>query len=697
MASQSSARERVTSLVKVGRIAVLTIDSPPVNAINHALRLALVDAVAAFEADANATALIIACAGHTFIAGADIREFDRPPEPPHLPDVVNAIEACRKSVIAAIHGTALGGGLEIAMACHFRVALPSAEFGLPEVKLGIMPGAGGTQRLPRLIGVADALAMITSGDPIDAEKAVALGLIDRIVEGALIEGALAFASEHPGNGGTLRRTSECDEKIAAARGDHALFDGFLKANARKFSGLDAPHAIVAAVRAATNLPFGEAMASERHSFLRLREGPQAKALRHLFMAQRAAARSPDLPASAPMPAIRSVGIVGAGTMGSGIAIAFLQAGIPVTLMDLSPQGLERGVGIVTKQLERNVESGRSSREAADAALGRLRWTTSYLDLAKADLIIEAAFEELEVKRAIFADLDRVVGPAAILATNTSYLDIDTIAAATGRPDRVLGLHFFSPANIMKLLEIVEAKQTRPEVIAAALQLAKTIGKIPVVAGNAWGFIGNRMLAVRRREADKLILAGASPWDVDRVMVAFGMPMGPFQISDLAGLDLGWTRETSTGSTIRELLCEAGRRGQKSGAGFYDYDEQRRPTVAAFTEELIVKLAHDQGVKRKPIADASILDRLLLPTINEGAKIIEEGIARRASDIDVVWVHGYGWPAWRGGPLFHADRIGLPAIIERLREMQREGGEDYRPAPLLERLAAERSSFDSLDR
>jgi len=648
-----TASNSVATLSRENRIAVLVIDSPPVNALSTPVRQALVDAVAQLNRDSELDALVIRCAGRTFFPGADIREFNQPPAQPFLPDVVNALEASTKPIVAAIHGTALGGGLEVAMGCHLRIAARSAQFGLPEVKLGLMPGAGGTQRLPRLIGVRKALAMITDGSSIGATEALSLGLIDRAVEDAtLIEAAVALAREATTGAIALRRTGSLPMPAA----ESATFDEFQKANARKFAKQHAPAAIIRALREGAALPFEQALALERQLFLELRAGEQSKALRYLFQAEREVNNVPGIDADTPTLPINSIGIVGAGTMGSGIAINFLLAGLPVTLLEQQQTALDRGVSHIDKVLERNVASGRTSSDAAARARALLTPSLRYEDLRQADLIIEAAFETMEVKQAIFTALDAVAHPKAILATNTSYLNIDEIAAVTQRPEFVLGLHFFSPANVMKLLEVVRADKTSLPVLATALKLAKRIGKVAVVAGVCYGFIGNRMLAVRRAESERMILEGASPYLVDKVAEDFGFPMGPFRISDLAGLDLGWSKEKSTGSTVRERLCELDRRGQKTGAGYYDYDAEGRAKPSELVTELIRNFAAERNIPQRAWSESEILDRLLLPMIAEGKKILAEGKALRASDIDVVWVHGYGWPRWRGGPMFYGEQL-----------------------------------------
>ena len=662
----------IASWRRDGAVAILTIDNPPVNAISAAVRTALVEGVDRAAGDPAVAALVVACAGRTFFAGADLKEFGKPSMPPFLTEVVDRIEASDKPVVAAIHGTALGGGLEIAMACHYRVAMPTAQLGLPEVKLALMPGARGTQHLPRLVGVEKALEMIALGDPVTAAEGLASGLVDQIADGDLVEAAVAFARQMAGQ--PPRRTRDC----AAPRTDDAVYAAFAERHAKKFRGFDAPPAIIASVRAATELPFDEGAQRERDIFLKLREGPQNEAMRHVFFAEREAAKVPGLEGVAPR-LIQCAAVIGAGVMGVGIAVALLSAGIPVTLYERDPAALERGAGKVRDTIAGSARRGRIDPAQAAAALSAFRPTLDMADLAVADLVIEAAYETMAVKQAIFTELDGIAKPSAVLASNTSYLDIDAIASATRRPGDVLGLHFFSPANIMKLLEIVRGKDTSSDVLATGLALAKRIGKVAVVSGNAFGFIGNRMLAVRRREAEAMAVAGAPVEQIDRVVEAFGFPMGPFRMGDLAGLDLGWSAETSAGATIRERLCEAGRRGQKAGAGFYDYGEDRRPSPSAETDAILADFARDTGIARRTFDDREILDRLIWPMVDEGARIVAEGIAQRASDIDVVWLNGYGWPVWTGGPMFHARQTGIDAVCARLREL------GFTPSQALQRL------------
>lgn len=665
----------VASWSRSGPIAILTIDNPPVNAISQAVRAALVEGVQRANDEAEVAALVISCAGRTFFAGADLKEFGKPSTRPFLTEVVDALEASNKPVVAAIHGSALGGGLEVAMACQYRVATPDAQLGLPEVKLGLMPGARGTQHLPRLVGVEHALQIIALGNPVSGADGHEMGLVDAVADDDLLEAACAKAREVIST--PPRRTRE----LVAEEVAQEVYDEFAKRNARKFRGLDAPPAIIASVRAATELPFEEGAQREREIFLQLREGPQNEALRYAFFAEREAAKIPQIARAEPRQ-VNSAGVIGSGTMGSGIAIALLQANVPVALYERDPAALERGCARIREVFEANAKSGRMTQAAADRALGALTPVEDMRQLAQADLVIEAAYEEMNVKREIFASLDDVVRPGAILASNTSYLDLDKIAAATSRPQDVIGLHFFSPAHVMKLLEIVRGEHTGPDVIASAFALAKRMKKIAVLSGNAWGFIGNRMLAVRRKHAEAMAVEGAEPARIDRVIERFGMAMGPFRVGDLAGLDLGWSADTSTGSTIRERLCEAGRRGQKTGAGFYDYDSGGKASPSRKADEIIGVFARDNGIERREFSDEEILDRLLWPMVDEGAQLLAEGIAQRESDIDVVWLNGYGWPAWTGGPMFHARRAGFGEVARRLEAM------GIAPSDGLRALAAE---------
>ena len=676
----------VVDLSNEGEIAVITVNSPPVNALSANVRDGLKAACEAAFADDSAKAIVLICAGRTFIAGADISEFGKPPKGAPLGDVHSMMEASPKPMVAAIHGTALGGGLETALVCNYRVAVPSAKVGLPEVNIGILPGSGGTQRLPRIVGVEKALDMMTSGAHVGAKAAAEMGLIDKIIgEDALRADAIAFAKSVIGQPLVKVR----DRKAEAAP---EVFANFRKANAKKFRGLKAPENIIKATEAAVNLPFDQGMAEERRLFMELVTGEQAVALRYVFFAQREAWKVPDVPADTPVRAIKKVGMIGAGTMGGGISMNFLSAGIPVTIVEMKDEALQRGVGVMRKNYENTAKRGRLTMEQVEKNMSLLTPSLSLDDLADCDLVIEAVFENMDVKKELFGKLDKIVKKGAILASNTSYLNIDEMAAMTSRPEDFIGLHFFSPANVMKLLEIVRGAKTQKDVIATAMGLAKTIGKVAVLVGVCHGFVGNRMLAQRQREANKLILEGAMPWQVDKVHYDFGMPMGPFAMADLAGLDIGWSADKSSSSTIREILCEADRRGQKTAKGFYDYDENRNAIPSDFTKKAIEDFRAKQGITSRDISDEEIFERTIYPMINEGAKILEEGMASRASDIDIVWLNGYGWPAYRGGPMHYANVVGLKTVADKMVEFEAKYGEDFKPSALLLKLAAEGKTF-----
>jgi 3-hydroxyacyl-CoA dehydrogenase len=658
-----------------GDVLIVKSNNPPVNALGAAVRQGLVAAIEEAEGDDGVKAVVIACEGQTFFAGADITEFGKPPVMPWLPTVVDTIENCSKPVVAAIHGTALGGGLEVALGCHYRVAVPNAKLGVPEVKLGLLPGAGGTQRLPRVAGVPKALEMATTGKMISAKQACDAGLVDRLIEGDLIPHAVAYAEEvkdiRP-----LPKSSERDEKLAEARDNPGMFDEYRKANARKFRGFEAPEANIQCIEAAVSKPFVEGVIVERTKFMELMGGTQAKAQQYFFFSERKAAKIDGIAEDVKPRAIKKVGVIGAGTMGGGISMNFLSAGIPVTIFEMNQEALDRGTGIMRKNYEATAAKGRISGEQVEQAMGLLSPTLDFEALADCDLIIEAVFEQMEIKKDIFTRLDKTVKQGAILASNTSYLNIDEIAASTSRPQDVVGLHFFSPANVMKLLEVVRGAKTADDVLVTAMALAKKIGKVAVVAGVCHGFIGNRMLMPRQVEATKLLLEGATPEQVDRVHVAFGMPMGPFQMADLAGVDIGWHRDPNRIENIRDALAAEGRWGQKKQAGFYDYDDKRRPSPSPRVQEIIDDFAAKQGVTRREISDEEIVQRTLYTMVNEGAKILEEGMAQRASDIDVVWVYGYGWPVYRGGPMFWADTEGLQKIVNGLKSQEARMGSDF---------------------
>jgi 3-hydroxyacyl-CoA dehydrogenase len=663
-----------------GDILIIESNNPPVNALSAAVRQGLVDAIEQAEADDSVKAVVIACEGQTFFAGADITEFGKPPIMPWLPQVVDRIEDCTKPVVAAIHGTALGGGLEVALGCHYRVAVPTAKLGTPEVKLGLLPGAGGTQRLPRVAGVELALQMCATGNPIGAKQAYEAGLVDRIVEGELLAHAVAFAEEVR----EVRPFSKSSERTDRVENvDAGVFDEFRKANARKFKGFEAPEANIRAVQVASQKPYSEGVIEERKLFMELMSGTQAKAQQYFFFAERKAAKIDDIPEDTKPREIRRVGVIGAGTMGGGISMNFLTAGIPVTIVEMGQEALDRGTGLMRKNYEASAAKGRFTSEQVEKAMGLLSPTLDFEALADCDLIIEAVYENMDVKKEVFAKLDRIAKRGAILASNTSYLNVNEIAASTSRPQDVLGMHFFSPANVMKLLEVVRGAKTAPDVLLTAMQLGKRIRKVPVVAGVCHGFIGNRMLMPRQIEATKLLLEGATPEQVDKVHVEFGMPMGPFQMADLAGVDIGWHRDPNRIENLRDALCAIERWGQKKGAGFYDYDEKRRPSPSPVVQQIIEKFAADNGFERRNISDQEIVERTIYPMVNEGAKILEEGMAQRASDIDVVWVYGYGWPVYKGGPMYWADNIeGLTKIVAGLKQQEERMKPDFTFSKLL---------------
>jgi len=684
------------SLAIDGGIAVVSINSPPVNALSQHVRQGILDGVRRAVADAQVVAIVLTCDGKTFVAGADITEFGKPLAAPSLQDVQAAIEGSARPVIAAIHGTALGGGLELALCCHYRICVPSARLGLPEVNLGLIPGAGGTQRLPRLVGVEQALEMTTSGKHIDARSAHAAGLIDELVpEDGLRAGAIAFARKLVGDGEPHRRVRDLDDKVVAARGKPEIFAAFRKANAKKFRGLVAPEAGIQAIEAAVARPFDEGLAVERELFTELLAGAQSAALRYVFFAERSVWKIPDVPDDTPTIPIKQVGIVGAGTMGGGIAMNFANLGIPVTIVETTQDALDRGLGVVRKNYERSTRSGKLTMADVDRRMALFTGTLALEQLADCDLVIEAIFENLEVKQDVFARLDKLVKPGAILATNTSALDINEIAAGIARPEAVIGLHFFSPANVMRLLEVVRARHTSKTAIATSLRLAKQIGKIAALVGVCPGFVGNRILYARSQQANAMLLEGAMPWEIDQVIFDFGLPMGPFAMSDLAGLDLGWIAEQSNSSTIREVLCEHGRRGQKTHAGFYDYDEQRAPRPSPVTATIIRDFAARAGVAQRTLTAQEILERCVYAQINEGAKILEDKIAIRASDIDIVWIHGYGWPAYRGGPMYYGDSVGLAHVVARLEHYGPRMGKGFTISPLLQQLAKDGQRFQDL--
>jgi 3-hydroxyacyl-CoA dehydrogenase len=688
-----------------GDILVVTIDNPPVNSLGVDVRRGLVEAIAAAEADAAVKAVLIVGSGKTFIGGADIREFGKPPMTPFLPDVCNGIEACSKPVVAVIHGAALGGGLEIALAAHYRLALPAAKLGLPEVALGLLPGAGGTQRTPRLIGAAAALDLMLSGRHVGAAEAAKLGLVDRVVESAdPLAAGLAYAQELVQGGAPVRRTRDATQ-LADTAAQRAAIDSARAETAKKSRGLFSPLKIVDAVQGALELPFDEGQALERKLFLECLDSPQRAGLVHAFFAERETARAPETRSAKPRP-INSIGVVGGGTMGAGIAVTVLDAGLPVTMIERDDEALARGRKHVEKIYDGLIAKGRITPEAKNATMARFDGSTSYDALAQADLVIEAVFEDMAVKHAVFAELDRVCKPGAVLATNTSYLDIDAIAAAISRPQDVVGLHFFSPANIMKLLEIVVPAKVSDDVVATAFDLAKKLRKVPVRAGVCDGFIGNRILAVYGQAAHAMMEDGASPYQIDKALRDFGYPMGPFQVSDLAGGDIGWATRKRRAPTrdpraryvqIADRLCERGWFGQKTGRGYYLYPDRARVGTPDPEVEAIIDAERERAGKApRSFSDAEIVRRYLAAMINEGANVVHQKIALRPLDVDVTFVHGYGFPRYRGGPMHYADTVGLPTILADIREFAKEDPLFWQPSPLLVELVDKGANFASLN-
>ena len=671
-------------------VGILTIYSPPVNALGLAVRKGLSDGIAALNADPAVQAIVLICGGRTFFAGADIAEFGKPFLVPTLIDVLAELEASAKPVVAAIHGTALGGGLETALVCGYRIAVPSAKFGLPEVKLGLLPGAGGTQRLPRLVGPAVALDMMVSGSPIGAARAVELGIVDCLAgEGRLREDATAFARSIVGQPVVLVRDRQ--DRVDPYRGRPELFAEFRKKSARAFRGFKAPENIVRAIEAAVALPFDQGIARERALFAELESSIESQAQRYAFFAERNTSKIPDVPSATRTLEVNTVGVIGAGTMGGGIAMNFLNAGIPVTLVEMSQEALDRGIGVIRRNYENGAKRGRLTEAQVDQRLALIRPTLDLTALAEVDLVIEAVFEEMAVKKEIFARLDGIAKPGAILASNTSFLDLDEIAAATSRPEWVIGMHFFSPANVMRLLEVVRGRMTSNEVIATAMKLAKRIDKVPVLSRVCWGFIANRIMVQRDRQADVLVLEGPTPQEIDRAIYDYGFAMGPFQMIDLVGLDV-INREVKE-RTVAGDLVKLDRLGQKKNGGYYDYDDNRKATPSPVAAEIIAEFARFKGVESKGAQTPDeIVCRLLYPVVNEGAKLLEEGIALRASDIDMAAILGYNWPVYTGGPMFWADMVGLSQIVAKLKWYEAQFGERFKPAALLEKLAAEGGSF-----
>ncbi|EMP54264.1 fatty oxidation complex alpha subunit [Marinobacter santoriniensis NKSG1] len=683
---------------------VITVNYPPVNALSHAVRSGLLAALEQGQKDAEAKVLLLVCEGRTFIAGADIREFGKPMQEPGLPEVVNTFESSDKPIVAAIHGTALGGGLETALGCHYRVALSSAKVGLPEVKLGLLPGAGGTQRLPRLTGAQKALEMITTGEFVGAKDALALGIVDAVEDGSDIRAAgLAFANKLADEGKPVRRVRDITDKIDAEKGSD-VFNQFREGLKKRARGLFSPFKCVDAVEAAFNLPFDEGMKRERELFMECMESPQRAGLIHSFFAEREVSKVKGLSKDTPVRDVKTVGVIGAGTMGGGIAMNFANVGIPVTMVEVKQEALDKGLAIIRRNYENSAKKGKLTQEQVEERMSLITPSLTYDDFKDVDLVIEAVFENMAIKKEIFSKLDAVCKPGAILASNTSTLDIDEIASATKRPEDVVGMHFFSPANVMKLLENVRGEKTSDEVKATVMAVAKKIKKVGVLVGNCHGFVGNRMLHKRGAEAMSLVNEGATPQQVDKVLTDLGYPMGQFAMSDLAGIDVGYRireERRNAGEHVEpswmDKLAEQNRLGQKTQAGVYRYEEgSRKPIPDPEVDKLIEEFRKEQGITPREISDQEILERCMYVMINEGAKILEEGIADRSLDIDIVWIYGYGFPAYRGGPMFWADQLGLDTILEAVKTYQDTvGGEQWKPAALLEKLVAEGKTFGDL--
>ena len=704
MGAAASASSVVTTALH-GDVLVVNIDNPPVNALGAAVRQGLLAALQQAQADAAVAAVLLVGAGKAFIAGADIREFGKPPVPPALPEVCRAIEGSDKPVVAVLHGAALGGGLEVALSAHYRLALPAATLGLPEVNLGLLPGSGGTQRAPRLMGVQAATSLMLSGQHLKAQAALQAGLVDKLVEGADAQAAgLAYVRELLAAKAPVRRTR--DLAIAEPQAALAWLEEQKAETAKKARGLFSPLKIIECVQAAVQLPFDEGLARERALFIECLDSPQRAGLIHAFFAEREVAKVPEAQAAQPRP-VASVAVIGGGTMGAGIAVAALDAGLPVTMIERDAESIARGRANVEKVYNGLVAKGRMTDAAKAAVMARYTGSTNYADIAQVDLVIEAVFEDIEVKKAVFRELDRVCKPGAVLATNTSYLDIDAIAAATSRPQDVIGLHFFSPANIMKLLEIVVPAKVAADVVATAFELAKKLKKVPVRAGVCDGFIGNRILAVYKQAADYLMEDGASPYEIDAAVRGFGFAMGPFQVTDLAGGDIGWATRKRRAATrdpharyveIADRICERGWFGQKTGRGFYLYPEGARvgqpdPEVLAIVDAERAK----KGITPRSFSADEIMRRYMAAMVNEGAKVVAEGIALRPLDVDVTFVAGYGFPRHRGGPMKWADMTGLDKVLADIQAFAKEDALFWKPAPLLEQLVAEGRNFDSLNK
>lgn len=695
-------------VTKDKEIAVITIDNPPVNAISPAVQDGIAAAIDQINGDASVKAAVLIGAGRTFIAGADINEFvkmtsGKVPRSNFLPTLLK-MEDCRVPIVVAIHGNALGGGLEVAMACHYRVASPDARVGQPEVNLGIIPGAAGTQRLPRLAGIAKAVDMCTAGKPIKAPEALEAGILDKLIEGDLLAGAMAFARSVEGK--PAPKTRERNEKLGNASENAAIFSAARESVRKKQRGLPAPLAAIDAIEAATKMPFEKGCQEEARLFDQCLYSEQSKALIHVFFAEREVAKIPDVPKETPLLPVNSMAIVGAGTMGGAIAMVFANAGIPVMLKDADQAALDRGLSSIHKNYAISVQRGRFTQGYVNERLKLITPTLRYQSFADADLVIEAVFENMALKKEVFAELNSVCKPGAIIASNTSTLDLDEIAATTSRPESVIGTHFFSPANVMRLLELVRGKKTSNEAIATCMQLAKKIGKVAVLVGNCWGFAGNRMFMPYLTEAQFLVEEGANPEDVDAALTNWGMAMGPLAVSDLGGLDVAYrirqerrhARKPGERETfVESKLCEMGRLGQKNGMGWYKYGDDRRASVDPEVTALVRKWSIEAGIPQRKISADEIVDRCVYRLVNEGAQILDDRIALRAGDIDTIYVNGYGFPGFRGGPMWYADAVGLKKVFQRVDEFHRQHGAIWRPAPLLEELAKSGRGFADFQR
>jgi 3-hydroxyacyl-CoA dehydrogenase len=700
----------LVSLNKDGDVAVITVNNPPVNALSPGVPEGIAAAVEAISKDDEIKAGVLIGGGSTFIAGADIKEFGKVTSGEKrggsLLPLLSAIEDCPKPLIAAIHGTAFGGGLEVAMAFRYRVAAPTAQVGQPEVKLGIIPGAAGTQRLPRLAGAAKAVEMCAFGEPVRAKEALEYGIVDRIIEGDLLAGAVGFAREIIAKSEQPPKTRERNEKLGDEQTNAQVFAAAREQAKKTRRGQTAPIAAIDAVEAATRLSFDEGCAKEAELFRACLFGDQSKALIHVFFGEREVSRIPDIPKESPKVEINKAAVVGAGTMGGGIAMNYANAGIPVLLKESSQEMLDRGLATIKKNYANSVKKGRFTQEVMDQRMALITPTLSYDGFEDVDIVTEAVFEGMELKKQVFGELDKVCKPEAILASNTSTLNIDEIASATSRPHQVIGHHFFSPANVMRLLEIVRGKATSREVIATSMALAKRLKKVGVLVGNCRGFVGNRMLAPYGREAQFLVEEGARPEEVDAALYKFGMAMGPLAMGDLAGLDVGWRIRKEykhledpniRHPMIADRLCEMGRYGQKTGAGWYRYDESRKAIPDPEVEKLIEQATAEAGIERRQIGEDEIIERAMYALVNEGARILEEGFALRAIDIDIIYINGYGYPAWRGGPMWYADTVGLKKVYDRIEEFHARHGEMWEPAPLLKLLAEQGKTFADFDK